>query len=71
MTKTKHRQLELPVLTNVNGKPTRIVSEERVSGSVTGPVHDREGFHKPATADDQSIYKAISDNYFGGTAKQA
>ncbi len=70
MSKIRHRQLELPVLANVNGKAgessgrTATVPSSQ-SATVTG------GFHKPASADDQSIYKSMSDSYFGTTAKQA
>lgn len=71
MTKTGPRQLELPVMVDVN---------ERAKNSPSGsspPQHSRQspavgtGFHKPASADDQSVYKAISDNYFNATGKQA
>jgi len=71
MTKTRPRQLELPVMVDVNGKVApgsaggRLASDESQVGNVS------VGLHKPASAGDQSIYKSISDNYFGSTAKQA
>jgi hypothetical protein len=69
MTKTRPRQLELPVMVDVNGKAQSGVPSGRpVSSSASS---SETGFHQPASADDQSVYKAISDNYFNATAKQA
>lgn len=70
MTKTRPRQLELPVMADVNGKAQAGAPSGRPIASSTRTASDA-GFHKPASADDQSVYKAISDNYFNATAKQA
>lgn len=71
MTKIRPRQLELPVMVDVNGKAQTGTTSERPAGSTSSAHTVETGFHKPASADDQSIYKAISDNYFNTTAKQA
>lgn len=71
MTKTRPRQLELPVMVDVNGKAAPGSAGGRVAGSETGAGNLSAGFHKPASAGDRSIYKTISDNYFGATTKQA
>ncbi len=72
MTKTRPRQLELPVMVDVNGKAAPGSTGGRAAASDSGAGNFSAGFHKPASADDQSIYKSISDNYyFGATAKQA
>ncbi len=69
MTTTRPRQLELPVLANVNGK---VVPGSACGAPAEFPVGEvSAGFHKPASADDRSVYKSISDNYFGTTAKRA
>lgn len=70
MTKTRQRQLELPVMVDVNGKAQAGVPSGRSVTSSARSTSDA-GFHKPASADDQSVYKAISDNYFNAPAKQA
>ena len=63
------RQFELPVMADVNGsKPLAAVSYGRPEGTPQSHLH--HGCHKPASADDQSIYKAISDSYFNAAAKQ-
>lgn len=71
MTETRPRQLELPIMVDVNGKATPGSAGGMVTGSEAGVGNLSAGFHKPASADDQSIYKSISDNYFGAAAKQA
>lgn len=71
MTKTRQRQLELPVMVDVNGKATTDSMASRTAAAESDANASQPGFHKPASAGDQSIYKAISDNYFGTTAKQA
>lgn len=70
MTKIRPRQLELPVMVDVNGKVHTGTTIDRSAGSSSAHTVEA-GFHKPAPAGDQSIYKAISDNYFNATAKQA
>lgn len=69
MNKTSQRQLELQVFSNVNRKSPSVGSSKRSADSVQGSTVTN-GFHKPASADDQSIYKSMSDNYFEA-AKQA
>lgn len=71
MTKTRPRQLELPVMVDVNGKATTGSVASRTAAADSDANATSPGFHKPASAGDQSIYKAISDNYFSSTAKQA
>lgn len=71
MTKTRSRQLELPVMVDVNEKVSTRSTNDRVVGSALPLSTVDAGFHKPASADDQSIYKAISDNFFDATKKQA
>ena len=71
MTKTRPRQLELPVMVDVNGKAQAGPASDRSASSASRSSEVDTGFHKPASADDQSIYKAISDNYFSSRAKQA
>lgn len=71
MTKTNPRQLELPVMVDVNGKAAPGSSGGKVADSESEDSNFPAGFHKPASADDQSIYKSISDNYFRVVAKQA
>lgn len=71
MTRTRQRQLELPVMVNVNEKAST-GSEVAGIGSVSlESTSLAPGFHRPASIGDQSIYKAISDNYFEGAVKQA
>ncbi len=69
MTTTRPRQLELPVMVDVNGKAAAGPIERGKVIAGSGSVSSE--FHKPATAGDQSIYKAISDNYFSPSEKQA
>ena len=71
MTKIRPRQLELPVMVDVNGKASAGTIIDRSAESVLNAHIVEAGFHKAAPASDQSIYKAISDNYFNATAKQA
>lgn len=71
MTKTRPRQLELPVMVNVNGKITNGSETGRVVNVDSAPNTVPPGFHKPASSSDQSIYKAISDNYFESAVKRA
>ena len=71
MTKMSQRQLELPVLVDLNGKSSARSTDGRPAGTLSQQGMVDVGFHKPASDDDQSIYKAISDNYFRATAKQA
>lgn len=66
--KISPRQLELPVMVDVNGKVRATVSGQSISTESHSLIVD-SGFHKPASADDQSIYKAISDNYFTDAPK--
>lgn len=67
----RQRQLELPVLVQVSGKTTSEPTIDKNTGSISGSDTNFSGFHKPASAGDQSIYKAISDAYFGLTSKEA
>lgn len=70
MTKRHQQQLELPILSNVNGKHGLGVSSYKLMDAAaqpTSPIVD--GFHKPASVVDQSIYKSISDSYFGAKSK--
>lgn len=71
MTKVRPRQLELPVMVDVNGRAQAGTSGDRPAPSSSCAHSVDAGFHKPASADDQSVYKAISDNYFNATAKHA
>lgn len=71
MTKIRPRQLELPVMVDVNGKGNTGTPINRSAGSAPCANIVDTGFHKPASAGDQSVYKAISDNYFSTTVKQA
>lgn len=68
MSKIRNRQLELPILVDVKGK-----SSEAAPGGqpVATSSQVASGFHKPASADDQSIYQSISNNYFRSAAKKA
>ncbi len=69
MTKGRPRQLELPVMVDVNGR-----SQAATFSGQQERLHvyaGDTGSHKPASDDDRSVYKAISDNYFNSTAKQA
>lgn len=66
MTKKINKQLELPILTDVNIK----------SGSIRTPSIDRmisssnvSDFHRIASKEDESIYKLISDSYFKSNHK--
>jgi hypothetical protein len=70
MTKARPRQLELPVMVDVNGSKTQGAASHG-RPEVLSPSHIDHGFHKPASADDQSVYKAISDSYFRVAVKQA
>ena len=70
MTKARPRQLELPVMVDVNGSKAQ-VAVPRGRSEVLPPSHVDHGFHKPASVDDQSVYKAISDSYFNAAVKQA
>lgn len=70
MSKIRHRQLELPVLSNVIGKAGES-SGKMTTVPSTQSVSVADGFPKPASTEDQSIYKSISDSYFGAAAKQA
>ncbi len=65
MTKARARQLELPVMADVNRQAQAGTSRGRQEVLRARPVDT--GFHKPASTDDQSIYKAISENYFKAT----
>jgi hypothetical protein len=70
MTKTRPRQLELPVMVDLNGKAQAGNASGR-SVQMTPQSSTASGFHKPASAGDQSIYKTISDNYFNTSVKRA
>lgn len=70
MTKARPRQLELPVMVDVNGSNARVAVPLGQS-EVLPPNHVSHGFHKPASEDDQSVYKAIRDCYFSAAVKQA
>ena len=72
MIKKCHSQLELPVLVDVKSKQSASISRGSVTESVLpqGITTANAYFHKPASVDDQLIYKAISDNYFGISSKQ-
>lgn len=71
MTKIRPRQLELPVMVDLNGR----AQAGNVSGGsaqeASQPNSADSGFHRPASAGDQSIYKTISDNYFNTSVKRA
>jgi len=72
MTKTPPRQLELPVMVSVTGNaaiaaPAGAPPAERGKGGSVPIV----GIHRPASQLDQSIYKAISDNYFQAVSKRS
>ena len=72
MTRTRHPQLELSVLVDVNSKQAIWAPVAPATESLPQPmVSVGSSFHKPASADDQLIYKSISDNYFGISSKQA
>lgn len=68
MANTRPRQLELPVMVDVNRKAQAGVPSGQAI-RLSNQSSDA-GFHKPASAEDQSVYKAISDKYFKATAKQ-
>lgn len=70
MTKSRLRQLELPVMVDVNSKAMTGSATRRVPHTNSQPSLSASEFHKPASAADQSIYKAISDNYFKSAAKR-
>lgn len=69
MSNKRQRQLELPILTDVNSKqaPGAGNNLSELAKQVTPSTEGN--FHKPASADDQSIYKSISDNYFVANSK--
>lgn len=68
MTKARvpQRQLELPVLGNVNVKSP---ATDSTAPTVLGACVVSSRFHKLASADDQSIYRSISDGYFRTSVK--
>ncbi len=68
MNKTRHRQLELPVLSNVNAKSADTTVGSPASCAVPA-VGNVRSFHKSASAEDQSIYQSMSDNYFRACKK--
>ena len=70
MTKARPRQLELPVMVDVKGSKIQAATSQGRHEALSARSIN-QGFHKPASADDQSVYKAISDNYFSAAAKQA
>lgn len=64
MTKAHRLQLELPVMVDINDKSSNHLSptQPRQVGQEAGKPDS--GYHKPASLDDQSVYKAMSDSYF-------
>jgi hypothetical protein len=69
MTKIHPRQLELPVMVDVNERAQTGTSGDQSGQPSSCTRSSDRGFHKPASAEDQSVYKAISDNYFKATTK--
>jgi hypothetical protein len=71
MTKTlRPRQLELRVMSNVNGGVSAAAAASSLPETTGhGSCVDVASFHKPASGADQSVYKAISDNYFKAVGK--
>lgn len=69
MTKARPRQLELPVMVDVKGSKAQADTSQGRHDALSSCAVN-QGFHKPASMDDQSVYKAISDNYFRAAAKQ-
>lgn len=70
MAKIHPRQLELPVMVDVNRKSLADEANASIMKAASYPRVVDTGLHRPASADDQSIYKAISDHYFNSTVKQ-
>ncbi|GHT92952.1 hypothetical protein FACS1894116_04020 [Betaproteobacteria bacterium] len=71
MTKTRPRQLELPVLVDVNERAQSGTSGGQLVQPLSRSLSVDTGFHKPASAEDQAVYKAIRDRYFNATTKRA
>lgn len=71
MTKRHNTQLELPVLAEVSGKRSVGVPANPATNSSPLSTASTGTFHKPASADDQLVYKAISDNYFRVNSKRS
>lgn len=69
MIKARPRQLELPVMVDLNGSKAQVAACHG-RPEVLPPGQFDQGFHKPASVEDQSVYKAISDSYFSATVKQ-
>jgi len=68
MTKRQIKQLELPILADVN---SNFATKSAPAGKTKSQLQqlDNSGFHKPATKEDQSIYQSISDSYFSDVIK--
>lgn len=64
MNKKQSQQLELPVLSDLNGK----VGLVGISNSTPKDYRFDNLFHQPASAEDRTIYNSISDNYFKSLA---
>lgn len=62
MAKTHPKQLELPVMVDVNAK-AQACAPNSSQGALCA-VSDTASFIKAASAEDQSIYKLIRDSYF-------
>lgn len=67
---TTKQQLELPILADVKGRQTSRVHDNKFSESAKQATTSMDGnFHKPASADDLSIYNSISASYFAPSPK--
>lgn len=65
MTKKPQKQLELPILTDVNSKfSIKSLENTSLNSSAQTNLNTSSDFHKPASKQDQSIYQLISDSYF-------
>lgn len=60
MTEKTLKQLELPILADINSKSVEDTSAKN---------HDILGFHQPASKEDESIYQLISNSYFSNSNK--
>lgn len=58
----RHRQLELPVLSNVKGQAQQI--DRKDNAVPTRAASSAKPVKAGASAEDQSIYRAMSDSYF-------
>jgi len=58
-------------MVDLNGKVQADKANGRPAQVTPQPSSVDTGFHRPASAGDQSIYKTISDNYFNTSVKRA